>query len=279
MLGLYTWLREIQSLVSIHLPTNAYAASLRLPDQLVVILDAGRSQREQGNSVVKEALFTSVTFWETPWRQQLNSGQGQGQGGGGPRGGGGFNPPFLSALVATGTEVEQWIRSGSFRAFMASLFPFSATIGSELGHKAAPLSHGPYHPHTSSMERERERALGHPSAPPRPPPAPPSSHHQLPGSGRGMLGSLEDSIEGSEETRVASECQAQFDLVRSFEASHSLDLPSMPDAYIEQRSLLVSRILEVSEHQTLPLLLIPLLLFSFYNNHRKLIPSPSPSHL
>lgn len=230
MLALYSWLEDIHRLATGSSPKDDSSQNEQpgstslLPDQLLIVLDAGRTSREQGNSVIKEAVSTACTFWESPFKPCTPSSlQLHHTGGGRPTA-----PPFLSALVCSGADAERWIRNGSFRALMASLFPFSAAI---IGGQAKQTDAAAADPLPAANQPDQPSAsLGH--------------RHSLPGSGRALV----DSVAASEleEAKVSADCQAQFALVRSFEASHGLDLPSMPDAFVEQRSLLVSRILEVS---------------------------------
>ena len=39
-----------------------------LPPLLVVVTDLGKSSREQGNCIVKEAVAAMMSFWEAPFR-------------------------------------------------------------------------------------------------------------------------------------------------------------------------------------------------------------------
>ena len=220
MLALYSWLNEIHRLYAARDHDDTGPGS-RLSQQLVIILDAGRTSREQGNSVIKEAISTACVFWETPFKLTSSSGLQANQG----TAGGGQRPPvtaYLSALVASGAEAELWIAKGSFRAFVASLFPFSAATIAR------------------TQQGSDSTDAGHIDPPPNLASGP---SHQLPGSGQASLVSVAASE--LEEAKVSADCQAQLGLVKSFESTHGLDLPSMPDAFIEQRSLLVSRILEV----------------------------------
>ena len=39
-----------------------------LPPTLVIVTDMGKSNREQGNCIVKEAVSAMMAFWEAPFR-------------------------------------------------------------------------------------------------------------------------------------------------------------------------------------------------------------------
>lgn len=61
MLSLYSWLMGLRALLR---------KSLRpqLPGRLALITDKGKSSKEQGNLVVKEAVAAIMNLWEAPFR-------------------------------------------------------------------------------------------------------------------------------------------------------------------------------------------------------------------
>ena len=61
MLSLYSWLTGLRA----HL---AKAPGSSLPARLAVVTDKGKSSKEQGNLVVKEAVAAIMNLWEAPFR-------------------------------------------------------------------------------------------------------------------------------------------------------------------------------------------------------------------
>lgn len=61
MLSLYSWLMGLRARVSesTHAP---------LPPRLALVTDKGKSSREQGNLVVKEAVSAIMLQWDAPFR-------------------------------------------------------------------------------------------------------------------------------------------------------------------------------------------------------------------
>lgn len=99
MLSLYTWMREIQVAVRDHGPQA-------LPNSLMIVTDMGRSSKEQGNCIVKEAVTAMMSFWQAPFKPTQN-------------------PMYSAALEASGVLVGDWVRGPNVNALLCSLFPVS----------------------------------------------------------------------------------------------------------------------------------------------------------
>jgi hypothetical protein len=71
---------------------------------LSIITDAGSSSKEQGNFIIKEAINSMMTFWDTPFAP-------------------GQDKHCPGILEADGRKVAAWVQTQSFAAQMVSLFP------------------------------------------------------------------------------------------------------------------------------------------------------------
>lgn len=99
MLSLYVWLMKLKAFVD----ENGVDA---VPSRITIVTDRGRGAREQGNSIVKEAVIAIMSKWESPFvlrEQKAYSG----------------NP----LLEASGEDVANWIQSEIFTAKLFSFFP------------------------------------------------------------------------------------------------------------------------------------------------------------
>ena len=75
-----------------------------MPPVLSIITDAGSSSKEQGNFIIKEAINSMMTFWDTPFAPAQDK-----------------HCPGI--LEADGRKVAAWVQTESFAAQMVSLFP------------------------------------------------------------------------------------------------------------------------------------------------------------
>lgn len=101
MLSLYVWLLKLKNFVEEH-------GSDAVPSRVTIVTDRGRGAREQGNSIVKEAVNAIMSKWGSPFvlrEQRAYSG----------------NP----SLEASGQELAAWILSDNFTANLFSFFPCS----------------------------------------------------------------------------------------------------------------------------------------------------------
>ena len=68
MLSLYVWLMGLK-----HCLLTRSAGSL--PSRLAIVSDKGKSSKEAGNLVVKEAVAAMMAHWEAPFRCCLAAGE------------------------------------------------------------------------------------------------------------------------------------------------------------------------------------------------------------
>ena len=107
MLSLYVWLMKLKRFVD----ENGVDA---VPSRITIVTDRGRGAREQGNSIVKEAVNAIMSKWESPFvlrEQRAYSG----------------NP----LLEASGRDVATWIQSEIFTAKLFSVFPCADILPGE----------------------------------------------------------------------------------------------------------------------------------------------------
>lgn len=104
MLCLYAWLVSLKQLVASH---GAEAAPLRL----TIVTDRGRSSKEQGNLVVKEAVAALMTHWGAPFKSSTEG-------------------TLSGVLEANGADVARWLLSPRFEADLFSAFPCTDIVPS-----------------------------------------------------------------------------------------------------------------------------------------------------
>lgn len=107
MLSLYVWLIRLKCFVD----ENGVDA---VPARITIVTDRGRGAREQGNSIVKEAVNAIMAKWNSPFvlrEQRAYSG----------------NP----LLEASGEEVATWIQSDAFTEKLFSFFPCADILPGE----------------------------------------------------------------------------------------------------------------------------------------------------
>ncbi|CAK0783776.1 hypothetical protein CVIRNUC_006976 [Coccomyxa viridis] len=101
MLSLYTWLMSLKQRVCAQGPGS-------LPQALVVVTDKGKSAKEQGNLVVKEAVSAMLQAWDAPFRASASD-----------------SMLFSGVLEGRGSEVAKWLQSPGFESQLFSFFPCS----------------------------------------------------------------------------------------------------------------------------------------------------------
>ena len=75
-----------------------------LPDQLCIVTDKGRSSKEQGNLVVKEAVAAMMNSWSAPFRPMQDS-------------------LYVGVLEASGRDVAAWLTGSEFEEHLFGFFP------------------------------------------------------------------------------------------------------------------------------------------------------------
>ncbi|KAK9820095.1 hypothetical protein WJX72_006068 [[Myrmecia] bisecta] len=119
VLSLYCWLLSLQQKVH-----GRGAAGL--PARLAVVTDKGKTSREQGNLVVKEAVAAMMTHWEAPFRPLLEN-------------------VYSGMLEASAEAVAEWLSGPIFEARLFSFFPCTDLIPS-LANKGASQEGSPGSP-------------------------------------------------------------------------------------------------------------------------------------
>ncbi|KAK9815102.1 hypothetical protein WJX73_007516 [Symbiochloris irregularis] len=97
VLSLYTWL------VSLKQRLLARGAG-SLPARLAIVSDKGKSSKEAGNLVVKEAVAAMMAQWDSPFRASTDN-------------------VYSGMLEASGEAVEEWLQSPGFEEQLFCFFP------------------------------------------------------------------------------------------------------------------------------------------------------------
>jgi len=96
-----------------------------LPYQLCIVTDKGRSSKEQGNLVVKEAVAAMMNSWQSPFRPMQDAN-------------------YAGLLEASGRDVGHWLLSDAFEEHLFGYFP-CANITPSKANKVSPITPaGPY---------------------------------------------------------------------------------------------------------------------------------------
>ncbi|KAK9846531.1 hypothetical protein WJX81_006057 [Elliptochloris bilobata] len=109
VLSLYAWLLRLRAALDANLDLAAARGAKRggggaLPARLVIVTDRGKTCREQGNLVVKEAVAAVMAGWGSPFRPAADS-------------------AYSGVLEAAGPACEQWLLSPAFEERLFSYFP------------------------------------------------------------------------------------------------------------------------------------------------------------
>jgi len=97
VLSLYSWLLELKLLL---LREGADA----LPETLCIVTDKGRTSKEQGNLVVKEAVAAMMNSWNAPFKPTQDS-------------------SYAGVLEASGRDVAFWLAGPTFEERLFGFFP------------------------------------------------------------------------------------------------------------------------------------------------------------
>ena len=134
MLSLYTWLVSLKNLIGEH-------GASAMPYQLFIVTDRGKTSKEQGNLVVKEAVNALLTKWNAPFKAMptirkssseasIVSVKTNGSGNGGIGG----------VLHASGPEVAAWLLSKDFESNLFAIFPCADIIPSAANSSQKPAT-------------------------------------------------------------------------------------------------------------------------------------------
>ncbi|KAK9863821.1 hypothetical protein WJX84_002381 [Apatococcus fuscideae] len=106
MLSIFTWLLALKSRVEVGGVAGLQAG-------MAIVTDKGKSSKEQGNLVVKEAVAAMMHQWQAPFRPMAEG-------------------SFTGILEASTAAVAAWLTGPTFDAHLFSFFP-SSNIGSQAG--------------------------------------------------------------------------------------------------------------------------------------------------
>jgi len=97
VLSLYSWLLDLKMVVLREGPDA-------LPQTLSIVTDKGRTSKEQGNLVVKEAVAAMMNTWEAPFRPTQDT-------------------TYAGVLEADGRDVACWLAGPTFEERLFGFFP------------------------------------------------------------------------------------------------------------------------------------------------------------
>lgn len=120
MLSLYSWLMALRDLIVTH-------GASAIPARLLIVTDRGKTSKEQGNLVVKEAVNALMAKWSSPFKAVISpmhsSGSEASLASTKSNGNGNGTMTLNGILQASGADTAVWLLSNEFEAKLFSFFP------------------------------------------------------------------------------------------------------------------------------------------------------------